>query len=86
MKTLEKPSAMIVEAHSRRLAKAGKSFQWYLDTFADYHIFVMPAVDRANPYFRLVPLTAEQPEIAVNLLLLPRSLAEIDVELDTRDT
>jgi len=87
MKTLEKHRpAMIVEAHSRRLAKAGKSFQWYLDTFADYHIFVMPAVDRANPYFRLVPLTAEQPEIAVNLLLLPRSLAEIDVELDTRDT
>ena len=27
---------------------------------------------RANPYLRLEPLTADQPEIAVNLLLLPK--------------
>lgn len=65
--------AMIIEAHSKRLAAAGKSFQWYLDTFPDYHALIVYPVNRINPYLRLVPLTAEQPEIAVNLLLLPRS-------------
>ena len=64
--------AMIVEAHSRRLAAAGKDFQWYLDQFPDYHILIIYPVNRVNPYLRLVPLTATQPEIAVNLLLLPR--------------
>ena len=65
--------AMIVEAHSRRLAAAGKSFQWYLDTFPDYHILIIYPVNRTNPYLRLVPLTAAQPEIAVNLLMLPKA-------------
>lgn len=64
--------AMIVEAHSRRLAAAGRSFQWYLDTFPDHHIFIVYAADRTNPYLRLAPLTPDQPEIAVNLLLLPK--------------
>ena len=63
---------MIFEAHSRRLAAAGKSFQWYLDTFPDYHVLVIYAPSRANPYLRLEPLDPDQPEIAVNLLLLPR--------------
>jgi len=65
--------SMIVEAHSRRLAAAGKSFQWYLDTFPDYHVLIIYPVSRVNPYLRLVPLSGEQPEIAVNLLLLPRT-------------
>ena len=65
--------AMIVEAHSRRLEKAWRSFAWYLENFADYHIFIVSAVGRANPYLRLEPLTAVQPEIAVNLLFLPRT-------------
>lgn len=74
---------MIIEAHSRRLAAAGKSFQWYLDTFPDYHILIVYPVNRVNPYLRLVPLSGEQPEIAVNLLLLPRtSLAEIQTRTD----
>ena len=64
--------SMIVEAHSRRLEAAGKSFQWYLDTFPEYHILIIYPVNRVNPYLRLIPLVGEQPEIAVNLLLLPR--------------
>ena len=64
--------AMIVEAHTNRLAQAGKSFRWYLDTFPDHHVLIVHAVTRANPYLRLEPLTADQPEIAVNLLLLPK--------------
>lgn len=64
--------AMIVEAHSRRLAAAGKSFRWYQETFPDYHILIVYPVNRTNPYLRLVPLAEEPPEIAVNLLLLPR--------------
>ena len=32
---------------------------------------------RANPYLRLEPLRAEPPEIAVNLLLLPKVRALI---------
>lgn len=72
METLRRDRpVMIVEAHSRRLEAAGKSFQWYLDTFSDYHIFIVTAVTRANPYLRLEPLRGVQPEIAVNLLLLP---------------
>ncbi len=67
---------MILEAHTRQLAAAGKSFQWYLDTFPDYHVLVIYAPSRANPYLRLEPLDPDQPEIAVNLLLLPR-LAEL---------
>lgn len=64
--------AMVVEAHSRRLAQVGLSFRWYLDTFPDYHALIVHAVTPANPYLRLEPLIAEPPEIAVNLLLLPR--------------
>ena len=64
--------AMIVEAHSRRLARHGKGFGWYLDTFPDHHICIIYAAGRANPYLRLTPLKADQPEIAVNLLLLPK--------------
>lgn len=73
METIRKhrPS-MIIEAHSRRLEAAGKSFQWYLDSFPDYHILIIYPVNRVNPFLRLVPLEGEQPEIAVNLLLLPR--------------
>ena len=65
--------AMIVKAHTTRLAQAGKSFQWYLDTFPDHHVPIVHAVTRADPYLRLEPLTPDQPEIAVNLLLLPRA-------------
>jgi FkbM family methyltransferase len=73
METLDRDRpAMIVEAHSTRLAQAGKSFRWYSDTFPDHHIFIVHAVNRANPYLRLEPLSAEPPEIAVNLLLLPK--------------
>ncbi|MBX9634950.1 MAG: FkbM family methyltransferase [Magnetospirillum sp.] len=65
--------ALIVEAHSTRLARLGKSFNWYLETFPEYHAFVVPAATPANPYMRLIPLDGEPPEIAVNLLLLPRT-------------
>ena len=68
---------MIIEAHTCRLAAAGKSFQWYLDTFADYHVLVIYPPSRANPYLRLEPLNPDQPNIAVNLLLLPR-LIDVD--------
>ncbi len=64
--------AMIIEAHSRRLAAAGRSFDWYLQTFPEYHVLIVYPVNRINPYLRLVPLVEEPPEIAVNLLLLPR--------------
>ena len=67
--------AMIVEAHSKRLAQVGLSFQWYLETFADYHVLLSYETTPANPYFRLQPLAAEPPEIAVNLLLLPRQIS-----------
>lgn len=69
--------AMIVEAHSTRLAQVGKSFGWYSDTFPDHHVLIVHAVTRANPYLRLEPLRAEPPEIAVNLLLLPKVRALI---------
>lgn len=73
MKTIRKHRpAMIVEAHSKRLAQVGLSFRWYLETFADYHILLSYGITPANPYFRLEPLTVEPPEIAVNLLLLPK--------------
>lgn len=72
LETLRKNDpVMIIEAHSRRLKAAGKSFDWYLEIFPDYHIFIMPAISRTNPYLRLEPLGPNQPEIAVNLLLLP---------------
>ncbi len=64
--------AMIIEAHSTRLAKFGMTFQWYRETFPDYHILIVYPLTPANPYFRLEPLTDEPPEICVNLLLLPR--------------
>lgn len=64
--------AMLVEAHSNRLKEVGLSFGWYRETFPDYHIFVIHPVTPANPYLHLEPLTDEPPEIAVNLLLLPR--------------
>lgn len=63
---------MIVEAHSKRLEAVGLSFAWYQETFPDYHIFIIHAVTPANPYLRIEPLHSEPPEIAVNLLLLPR--------------
>ena len=63
---------MTVEAHTRRLAQAGKSWQWYLDTFPDYHILIIYPLTRAKPYLHLEPLTADLPEISVNLLMLPR--------------
>lgn len=66
---------MIVEAHSTRLAQVGLSFQWYLETFPDYHVLIVYGTTPANPYFKLEPLTAEPPEIAVNLLLLPRQIS-----------
>jgi FkbM family methyltransferase len=64
--------AMIVEAHTNRLEEAGKSFGWYLETFPDYHIFIVYGISRTNPYLSLAPLTPDQPEIAINLLLLPK--------------
>lgn len=64
---------IIVEAHSKRLEQAGKSWQWYLDTFPDHHILICHALNRANPYLHLEPLTPDQPEISVNLLLLPKA-------------
>ena len=64
---------MIIEAHSTRLAKVGLSFQWYLETFPDYHALIVYSITPANPYLRLEPLGDEPPEIAVNLLLLPRT-------------
>ena len=64
--------AMIIEAHSTRLKAAGHSFLWYRDTFPDHHVFIVYGITRANPFLRLEPLVAEPPEIAVNLLLLPR--------------
>lgn len=69
--------AMIIEAHSTRLAKVGLSFQWYLDTFPDYHVLIVYPLTPANPYFRLVPLSEEPPEICVNLLLLPRTKTHV---------
>ncbi len=63
---------MLVEAHSNRLKEVGLSFNWYRQTFPEYHIFMIHAVTPANPYLHLEPLTEEPPEIAVNLLLLPK--------------
>ncbi len=74
LKTIQKHRpAMIIEAHSTRLAKVGLSFQWYLETFPDYHALIVYSITPANPYLRLEPLGDEPPEIAVNLLLLPRT-------------
>lgn len=64
--------AMIVEAHSTRLAQLGRSFAWYRETFPDYHILLSPEPTPANPFFQLIPLEGEPPEICVNLVLLPR--------------
>lgn len=64
--------AMLVEAHSKRLQDVGLSFGWYRETFPDYHIFTIHPVTPANPYLHLEPLGDEPPEIAVNLLLLPK--------------
>ena len=73
LRTLRKHRpAMIVEAHSHRLAEAGKSFGWYLETFPDYHIFIVYGISRTNPSLTLSPLTPIQPEIAINLLLVPK--------------
>ena len=66
--------AMLVEAHSKRLADVGLSFGWYRETFPDYHIYVIHPVTPANPYLHREPLGDEPPEIAVNLLLLPRNV------------
>lgn len=63
---------MIVEAHSNRLEAAGKSWRWFLDTFPDYHIFIIWPVTNLRGDFELTPLTPDLPEIAVNLLMLPR--------------
>jgi FkbM family methyltransferase len=64
--------AMLIEAHSSRLKVAGLSFTWYTETFPDYHIYIIHPVTPANPYLHLEPLGNEPPEIAVNLLLLPK--------------
>lgn len=64
--------AMLVEAHSMRLREVGLTFNWYSETFPDYHIFMVHALTPANPYLRIEPLQGEPPEIAVNLLLLPK--------------
>lgn len=63
---------MFVEAHTARLKQAGKSWQWYLETFADYHILIIYPLTRAKPYLHLEPLSGNLPEISVNLLMLPR--------------
>ena len=65
--------AIIVEAHSIRLRQSGKSWQWYLDTFPEYHILIIYPLNRAKPYLHLEPLVADQAEISVNLLLLPKN-------------
>ncbi len=73
MKTIaEHKPILLIEAHSTRLAQEGKSWQWFLDTFVDHHVLIIHTLTRAKPYLHLEPLTAEQPEICVNLLLLPR--------------
>lgn len=69
--------AMLVEAHSTRLRKLGRSFMWYVETFPDYHVLIIPAPTPANPYLQLVPLTEEPPEVCHNLLLLPRLRAVV---------
>ncbi len=72
MKTIaEHKPILLVEAHSTRLAQEGKSWQWFLDTFPDHHALIIHTLTRAKPYLHLEPLTAEQAEICVNLLLLP---------------
>jgi len=73
LKTLRKTRpAMLIEAHSNRLKEVGLTFGWYAETFPDYHIFIIHPVTPANPYLHLQPLDGEPPEIAVNLLLLPK--------------
>jgi FkbM family methyltransferase len=73
METIRKHRpTMIVEAHTTRLAQFGLSFQWYLDTFPDYHVLIISPVTAANPYLKLHPLENEPPEVSVNLLLTPR--------------
>ncbi|OAN49229.1 hypothetical protein A6A04_03700 [Paramagnetospirillum marisnigri] len=71
--------AMLVEAHSTRLRKLGRSFMWYVETFPDYHVFMVPAPTPANPFLQLVPLTEEPGEVCHNLLLLPRIASTIPV-------
>ena len=74
MKTIKKHKPiMIVEAHSKRLEQTGKSWKWYLDSFPAYHVCIISPLTEAKPYLHLEPLTPDQPEISVNLLLLPRT-------------
>ena len=74
MKTIcEHKPIIIVEAHSKRLTQTGKSWQWYLDSLPDYHICIIYPLSWAKPYLHLEPLTPDQPEISVNLLMLPRT-------------
>lgn len=63
---------LFVEAHTSRLAQAGKSWKWYLDTFPDFHILIIYPLTRAKPFLHLEPLTESLPQISVNLLMLPR--------------
>ncbi|WNK00311.1 FkbM family methyltransferase [Thalassospiraceae bacterium LMO-JJ14] len=73
LETLRKTRpALLVEAHSNRLKEVGLNFGWYTETFADYHIYIIHPVTPANPFLNLQPLEGEPPEIAVNLLLLPK--------------
>lgn len=65
---------LLVEAHSNRLKEVGLTFNWYPETFPDYHIFIVHAITPANPYLHMQPLGDEPPEIAVNLLLLPKNV------------
>lgn len=69
--------AMVIEAHSTRLQRFGKSFGWYQETFPDHHVLMVLASTPANPYLRIEPLTEEPPEVCVNLLLLPRTATHI---------
>lgn len=76
LETLRKTRpAMLIEAHSNRLKEVGLTFGWYTETFPDYHIYIIHPVTPANPYLHLQPLDGEPPEIAVNLLLLPKLLS-----------
>lgn len=76
----DKP-AMIVEAHSTRLKAFGLGFSWYTETFPDYHVLIVHSTPPGNPYLSLEPLGDEPPEIAVNLLLLPKT-ESLDISID----
>ena len=62
---------ILVEAHTNRLKQAGKSWSWFGETFPDYHILIIHPVTWGKPYLHLEPLVGEQPQISVNLLMLP---------------